>query len=551
MLTVSRQSPNIKQAKALSVLLLGISATALSTLLLAQEPESDPPEIAIGDRLFIEPRFAQAYYARPDKADPALEYSLTVRDPLRGPYAGQTMNCRACHLVDELGKTPQGGNRTYADFAHVSPVPARNDKQHFTSRNSMQMVGINQPGKYGVLLHFDGEFNSMQDLVSATFTGRNFGWLVEEHDIAIKHMAKVIREDDGQGELAKEFGGSYKKILTGTAEDIPPRFRLPPAYRVDVANASDTQIFEAVVKLVAAYVDDLTFREDAQGRYNGSPYDQFLMANDLPRAPREDESLQAYSERLFKAISMLNTPKFIIPTQGKFDTHKQVFEFGQRELQGMKLFFSRGSTKQAGGNCVSCHSAPHFSDFAFHNSGLTQINYDEAHGQGSFQQLHIPDLKMRNRQHDTFLPVTPQHPKASERFRSPTEREKPGYVDLGMWNIFANPDFPGPQKKLFKHSCDLAMQGGVKKCSETQLLPFTIASFKTPLLRDLGHSEPYMHTGQFTNLTETVALYIKTSALAKAGLLRNADQNLKHINITQNDVTALVAFLNALNEDYD
>ena len=305
------------------------------------------------------------------------------------------------------------------------------------------------------------------------------------------------------------------------------------------------------MKLVAAYAKDLTFSEDAQGYYDGSPYDLFISANGLPRAPREDESLQAYSDRLFKAVSALSKPKFIGPAQGKFATHQQTFEFGQRELEGMKLFFRRGSPKQRGANCASCHPAPHFSDFSFHNSGLTQLNYDEVHGQGSFQQLDIPNLKHRNLQYNAYLPVTAQHPKASERFRRPIELETPGVVDLGMWNIFANPDFPGPQKKLFQHSCKLARANGVKKCTNTLLLPYTIATFKTPVLRDLGHSEPYMHTGQFTNLTETVALYIKTSALAKAGRLRNGDQHLKDINMTQEDVASLVAFLKALNEDYD
>lgn len=82
-------------------------------------------------------------------------------------------------------------------------------------------------------------------------------------------------------------------------------------------------------------------------------------------------------------------------------------------------------------------------------------------------------------------------------------------------------------------------------------MPYTIATFKTPVLRDLGHSEPYMHTGQFTNLKEAVAIYIQSSALAKAGQLRNTDVELKHINIDNDDVEALVAFLQALNEDYD
>ncbi len=533
--------------KTLIHILVGITIGANSVALFAAE--QDLPEIAIGERLFLETRFAHAYSANPDKSDPALAYTLTTHDPLRGAFAGQTMNCRSCHLVDEHGKA--AGNRTYADYAHTSPIPERNDGHHFSGRNSMQLVNINSAAKPDVLLHFDGEFNSMEDLVRATYTGRNFGWLPDESDKAIRHIARVLREDDGQGELAQEFGGSYTKILTGTATDIPARFRLPPQYRIDVKTASDEQLVAAIAKLVSAYVNDLGFQKDQQGHYTGSPYDQFLVLNKLPRKPKAEENPAVYSQRLLQLIDKLEDPKFVAAKDGKFTTHTQAFVFGAAELHGLKLFLRRGSNTQRGGNCVSCHHVPDFSDFGFHNTGLTQLNYDEVHGQGSFNKLTIPDLMHRNANYNANLPKTAKHPLAREHFRAPVTQEQPGYVDLGMWNIFANPDFPAPQKKLYRHACKLAQAQGVKECSTQMLLPYTLATFKTPVLRDLGHSEPYMHTGQFTNLNETVAFYVTASALAKAGVLRNADTEIARITIGNEDVEALVAFLKALNEDYD
>ena len=529
--------------------MLGLAAQLVQA---GGEAQNDPPQIAIGERLFLETRFAQANFARPGKADPSLEYTLTINEPLRGPFAGQTMNCRACHLVDEQLKAPQRtGMRTYADFAHRSPVPAREDKQVFASRNAMQMVNVSIAGKHGQIFHFDGEFNSMEDLVRGTFTGRNLGWLPGEEAEAIKHLARVIREDDGQGELAQEFGGSYRKVLSGDAT-VPAAFRLPAEYRVDVAKASDQEIFDAVAKLVAAYVNDLEFAKDEAGNYSGSPYDQFLRLNNLPRTPAQDETPEQYSQRLLQAVHKLDKPKFVDKSHGEFAYHPQAFAFGEMELAGMKLFFTRAEGKTRGGNCVSCHAAPHFSDFGFHNSGLTQVNYDAAHGVGSFAKLSIPDLDTRNKQPNKYLPATAQHPKAMEPFRRPVDPDHPGHVDLGMWNIFANPDMPAPQAKLKKIACDLAHQDRPRRlCKDRVLLPYTIATFKTPVLRDLGHSEPYMHTGQFSNLKEAVAVYIQTSALARAGQLRNADVELNHININNDDVDALVAFLQALNEDYD
>lgn len=529
-----------------------IALTLLSlNIVNAAEPELDPAEVAIGERLFLETRFAQAYYANNKQSDPALDYTLTTIEPLRGPFAGKTMNCRACHMVDEHKDAPQAGMRTYADYTHHSPIPDRNDGHHRTERNSMSLVNISIAGRYGKIFHFDGEFNSMEDLVMGTLTGRNYGWLADESEKAIKHIASIIRTDDGTGELAREFGGRYRKIFTGTAKDIPDQFRLPADYRIDITSASDQQIFQSVAKLIAAYVNQLTFAMDKSGNYSGSPYDQFLIRNGLPRKPDEGETPSAYSQRLLKAVSRLSAPRFVSGKENRFSFHKQKFVFSADELKGMKLFFTRGDKNRKGGNCVSCHTAPHFSDFLFHNTGLTQIDYDENHGTGSFMQLHIPDLQMRNMNPDRYLPASAGYPVASSRFRRPTNIDKPGYTDLGLWNVFANPAMPGPQTKLYKMLCDRFKASGNKSCSEKELLPMTIAAFKTPVLRDLGHSNPYMHNGQFNILQEAVSFYITSSALAKSGILRNRDRELDKINIEQKDIEYLAAFLNSLNEDYE
>jgi len=517
----------------------------------SQQADSDPAEVTIGERLFLETRFAQAYYANPDKADPALQESITTTEPLPGPFAGQTMNCRACHLVDEHHKAPHGGMRTYADFAHHSPIPDRKDGHHRTPRNSMSLVNITVPGRHGELFHFDGEFNSMEDLVRATLTGRNYGWQAGELHTAIKHIATVIRNDDGKSDLAREFGGSYPKVLAGKARDISDDFRLPAEYRVDVNRASDAEILETVARLISAYVKNLNFSKDANGNYNGSPYDYFLRKNNLPRKPFEKETPDAYGKRLLKTVSKLTSPVFVSEKDNKFEFHQQRFIFGKKELQGMKLFFTAGSKTKSGGNCVSCHTAPHFSDFSFHNTGLTQVSYDETHGGGAFMKLDIPELSVRNKQYNNFLPATDKHPAASTRFRSSVNIEKPGYVDLGLWNIFANPDMPAPQEKLQKIMCDQAKLYGSSQCKKQQLLPLTIASFKTPVLRDTGHSAPYMHNGKFGTLKEVVAFYITNSQLARSGLLRNSDKRLNDIHITSQDVDNLVAFLESLNEDYN
>jgi len=534
--------------KAILTLLLGLS---VSTLIEANTEAADPVQISIGERLFLETRFAQAYYANPDKADPVMEKTITTRKPFSGTFAGKSMNCRACHMVDEFAEHDDGGMRSYADYARRSPIPDRKDNAFLTGRNSMSLVNISVPLKEGVLFHFDGEFNTMEDLVLATLTGRNYGWKPHEAQVAIKHIADIIRKDNGKGDLASEFGGSYNKVLTGSDKTIAKKFRLPTEFRVNVKKANDQQIVAAVVRLITAYVLDLNFARDAKGHYIGSPYDLFLKINKLPRKPAANETFEVYGQRLLNAVNKLKAPKFVGEKDGEFETHKQKFVFGKKELRGMKLFFTQGSENKTGGSCIRCHNAPHFSDYKFHNTGLTQHNYDKTHGAGAFSKLDIPGLHMRKLEHDAYLPATVAHPDASSRFRSAISKEKPGYVDLGMWNIYANPDMPAPQQKLHVMLCDQGASSGYEQCKTDSLLKLAIASFKTPVLRDLGHSAPYMHTGQFDDLSKAISFYIGSSGLGRSNKLRNGDKALAGIFIRPEHVEPLAAFIKSLNEDYD
>ncbi len=121
----------------------------------------------------------------------------------------------------------------------------------------------------------------------------------------------------------------------------------------------------------------------------------------------------------------------------------------------------------------------------------------------------------------------------------------PWATDLGMWNVFANSDFPEPQSQIVRLLC------GANPCDPNLQLPRTIALFRTPGLRDLGHSWPYLHTGRMATVDDVLHFYIHSSALARAGQLRNADPELTRISLDEKDIAALAAFLRSLDEDYD
>ena len=62
----------------------------------------DPPEVQIGERMFLETRFAQFFFAHSNgnvnatlaDGDPAMQTLQSPRGPIQGPFANQSMNCR-------------------------------------------------------------------------------------------------------------------------------------------------------------------------------------------------------------------------------------------------------------------------------------------------------------------------------------------------------------------------------------------------------------------------------------------------------------------------
>lgn len=392
--------------------------------------------------------------------------------------------------------------RTYADFARRSPIPARADGKTHTPRNSPALVDstVDRPG--GALFHLDTEFNSMEDLVAAPFTGKNFGWLPGERAQAIVHLARVVRGDDGSFNLTDQSGRlSYRILFTGTNSAILDDLRLPPQFRAFVGSGTDQEVFDAVVIVVAAYVNGLLFSQtDDNGTPIRSPFDVFLEINGLPQQPDSNESPLDYSRRLRTLVNGLASPQFVTSnpnrTDGLFQFHTQPFTFGAQELEGLKIFLAEpsaipptGPELATGkiGNCLACHAAPSFTDFKLHNTGTAQREYDSIHVAGAFTALAIPTLATRNGNYNGFLPATEDHPNASERFRAIPILADPTLTDLGVWNVFANPDMLNPQAKIRAILCDDQVPCPL---SDAALLDMAIARFKTPGLRDLSHSAP-------------------------------------------------------------
>ena len=534
------------------------------------DPAVNPAQVLLGDRLFRETRFGQFFFAFLE-----ADARRTVNTPLRppdptvrfeqdadgkrkpDPFRAYSMNCRNCHLGNDLLGVARFDGRTYCDFAQRSPIPARGDGHTTTPRNSQPLVSVSIARQVPFVFHFDGEFASIEDLTLGTLTGRNFGWLPSEFEQAKAHIVNVIKNDSGKNALARRYGCGgfpYSVILKGTDPRIPAGEVLPEQYRLDVndPNTTDDMILNDIGTLIHAYLDSIAFNLNEPA----SPYDVFLNKNGLPTAPNQGETNIQYAQRLLGLINQLQNPQFVMqPKDGVLRLHKgQRFQFGAAELAGLKVFFTQLTASPPGvggaGNCVACHTPPAFTDDMFHNTGVSQFEYDAAQGEpGDFMALTIPDLNTRNANFDQYLPPTPAHPDASGEFRSPASASDPSLTDLGVWNILGNPDIPNPQSALSQILCaEFNLSGN--NCTAENLLPMAVAFFKTPSVRDPGQSYPYMHNGSLNTLTAVFNFYGQASAMARAGQLRNPSPELSNIFIDSNDFGPLSAFLNSLNEDY-
>lgn len=534
--------------------------TACSPQYAGTSPVTNPKDTAesnLGERLFRDPRFSKFFVlnshgdvnAELVEGDPAVSREHSARrGEFPNPFAGQAMSCVACHMVGDAQGLRHAGMRGYTDFVSRTPIPHLDtDDLATTPRNTPTLIDAFVE-RTPFLLHFDGEFASIEDLVKGSWIGRNFGWTPGEAKVALANIVQVVREDDGHGALARQFGGgSYREMLKGTNPSIPQNARISRRFRMTVLAESDENVLNRAVELVKVYLQALQFARDSQGNHMGSAYDHFLLANDLPREPDDGESADSYATRLSFALLKLVQPKYVHDDAGVFD---------EKELTGLRIFLARSTRPSArgpgfyqAGNCVACHAPPQFTDFRFHNTGVSQEEYDSLHGEGSFAELHIPSLAERSADPDAWLPGNGNHPDAREPFRKPPRAGHPELTDLGAWNIFLNPDYPASQPGFALIFCP---QGGCgTDAGREQALGRAVAAFKTPGLRELGMSDPYLHNGSKPTIESVLRFYAKSAELERAGKLRNGDPELGRIRINEEGVRALSAFLNSLNEDYE
>jgi cytochrome c peroxidase len=303
------------------------------------------------------------------------------------------------------------------------------------------------------------------------------------------------------GEEAQGFAHARAVVLTDKGQKNSSegtyREQFQKTFGVDVEKLGDEETINLLAKAVANYCRTLNTRKD-------SAYDRFIRLNALESEPATGESNRDFANRLLTGINTLES-------KGRLKFSKG---FDKAALQGLKVFFNAEN-----GNCTTCHAPPHFTDNSFHNIGVSQLEYDSFHGEGKFAALPIPSMAETRR--------------PSRQFRENPSKAKPGDVDLGFWN------FVDLKTSTLRRTGE----------SDERFLQRMVGTFKTPTLRNLKYTQPYFHNGSLHTLEEVLSAMIDLSAAAQSGRVREADDELAKIKITNADISPLIAFLNSLNED--
>lgn len=157
--------------------------------------------------------------------------------------------------------------------------------------------------------------------------------------------------------------------------------------------------------------------------------------------------------------------------------------------RGLRLFIGKA-------NCRLCHSGPLFSDGEFHNLGLPRSRTGAKEDAGRYEALE----KLA---HNPFRAAgsfsdAPQGERAQELEHTPRTSE--------LWG-----------------------------------------AFRTPSLRNVTRTAPYMHRGQFRELRDVIFFYSELEGAEPAG--HHGERVLKNLNLSVAEMDDLLSFLDTLEEE--
>ncbi|MEM8711327.1 MAG: cytochrome c peroxidase, partial [Planctomycetota bacterium] len=217
------------------------------------------------------------------------------------------------------------------------------------------------------------------------------------------------------------------------------------------------------------------------------------------------KAIAAFQERMVSARSPFD--EFVEGLRGGHADRITAFE--PAALRGLKLFAGKAQ-------CIVCHHGPLFTDYEFHDTQVPapeDPNWVLTHGEelpeeGSFDGGLTSDL---GRVHGI------------ERLRA---------SEFGVASRWSD-DPDGPARVKVDYLPTHLHEGSPE--------------FKTPTLRNVALTPPYMHNGAFDTLEEVVRFYNTREGARRFG--GQAERILQPLGLTAAEESDLVAFLESLSDD--
>jgi cytochrome c peroxidase len=373
-----------------------------------------------------------------------------------------------------------------------------------TSRNAPTLINVFS----NIWFFYDGRADSL--------TGQALGPLLDPSEHGLSAVALAMKTIDLFGESYEALFGPVDRALLGTAseydgykfewkkEPMPQSIRMYSIANIGTFSALDRILKSASQKSISPQEE---FAIRSSGRIETSPNKD--PGSVEPSNPAIPENLRNLIEGIILnvAVSIESYERTIISNESPFDmfverlstapTMEKALDssFGANELAGLNLFLGRGK-------CDLCHQGPNFSDSQFHNVGLEW-------------NPQVDDKK---------LPV--------------------GRAEA-LLGLRGNPfGCKSPALIQARKRANLPI---LRSCEDIDFLKTdsleAVNAFKTPTLRNLKLTLPYMHDGRFSTLEEVIDHYNSPSDKSAIG---HKEETLQALSLTKREKEALKAFLLSL-----
>ena len=178
------------------------------------------------------------------------------------------------------------------------------------------------------------------------------------------------------------------------------------------------------------------------------------------------------------------------------------------QKQGWELF--KGKAK-----CIECHSfsaaSPFFTDIKFHNTGIAANDMNFEQLSGLARQI-ADNERISSRSKPINLTNNPPQSVRQTQDSAPSLAHTQGFSELGRYLVTKQPK--------------------------------DIGAFKTPTLRDIELTTPYMHNGSEKTLIDVVRFYNR-GGHANA----NLDERMRPLDLNDDEMNELVEFMRTLTSD--